>query len=103
MRPGGSPGRTIINAAIGLMTVRALVGQTILGTITIGADHSIAKRVKPRQESRVSNILGRHAGRSSRAFTSAIVLILLFLVGCFVWRIFGLIGVEGASRARTIV
>jgi hypothetical protein len=39
------------------------------------------------QESRLSNILGRKAGGSSRAFTSAIVLILLFLVGCFVWRI----------------
>jgi hypothetical protein len=69
------------------MNVRALVGQTILGTINIGADHSIAKRVKPRQESRVSNIPGRKAGGSNRAFTSAIVLILLFLVGCFVWRI----------------
>jgi hypothetical protein len=69
------------------MTVRALVGQTILGTITFGADHSIAKRVKPRQENKVSNILGRHAGGSSRAFTSAIVLILPFLVGCFIWRI----------------
>ena len=35
----------------------------------------------------VSNIVGRKAGGGSRAFTSAIVLILLFLAGCFVWRI----------------
>jgi hypothetical protein len=29
----------------------------------------------------------RKAGGSNRPFTSAIVLILLFLMGCFVWRI----------------
>jgi hypothetical protein len=66
---------------------KALIGPTILGTIIIGADHSTATRVAPRRESRLSNIVGRKAGGGSRAFTSAIVLILLFLAGCFVWRI----------------
>jgi hypothetical protein len=66
---------------------KALIGPRILGTIIIGADHSIATRVTPRRENRLSNIVGRMAGGGSRAFTSAIVLILLFLAGCFVWRI----------------
>jgi hypothetical protein len=47
------------------MNVRALVSQTILETINIGADDSIAKRVKPRQAGRVSSILGRKAGEAA--------------------------------------
>jgi hypothetical protein len=64
-----------------------LLGRTFLETINIGANRPAAKRVKQRRESRLSNIVGRKAGGSSRAFTSAIVLILLLLMGCFVWRI----------------
>lgn len=69
------------------MNARISPRPNILETINIDADHPAAKRVKRRQESRLSNIVGRKAGGSSRAFTSAIVLILLLLMGCFVWRI----------------
>jgi hypothetical protein len=65
---------------------RSLLGRTFLETINVGADHPTAK-VNRRQENGLSNIVGRKAGGSSRAFTSAIVLILLLLMGCFVWRI----------------
>jgi hypothetical protein len=42
-----------------------LLGRTFLEMINIGADHPTAKRVKRRQEIRLSNIVGRKAGEAA--------------------------------------